>query len=112
MYVDESGDIGAYNKAAGQTGCSYYALAGIILPMDKWQENLIGMVKLRRELKQIFGFPQSEELHGAELFNPRGKRNYPNPKLQHRSERMKIYHYFLERLSAALPDAKVLTVSI
>lgn len=110
LYADESGDIGCYNPTAAQTGCIHYAIAGIIIPVGAWQSSLTGIIGLRQQLKREFGFLQSEELHGVELFNPRGKRHFKNPKMQHRRERMKLYHSFMSKLPDAIPDARVLSV--
>lgn len=109
MYVDESGDKGKLDLSLPQSATKHYALAGIIVPADDWLPTLNRMIALRRKLKQEFGFPFTEELHGTSLFNPRG--SYHNiPGLQHRSTRMQIYHYFMKHLPEVFVTGRVLAV--
>ena len=72
LYVDESGDPGAYdpNQAGGAT--RHYILSGLIVPVVQWRNYLSSLVEIRRYIKQQYGIGMRVELKGATIIHPRG----------------------------------------
>lgn len=62
MYVDESGDPG--NNTA-QT--DYFCLTGLVVHESEWRNFITALMKFRRTIKDIYGFPVRSEIHAAKL---------------------------------------------
>lgn len=66
MYVDESGDPGAYRR--GISGNSpHFILSGLIVPVEDWNNCMERLKTFRRYLKDTYGLPVREEIHASEL---------------------------------------------
>ncbi len=103
IYIDESGD-------PGQNGSDHFILTGVIVPETQWRTYLDSLHSIRQTIKQNHSLPVRTELHGAELFYPRGSSQYN--KLKGRKERLEIYSYFLKEISARLQDIRIVNIYV
>tara|TARA_R110002072_G_scaffold54220_2_gene142348 strand:+ start:4039 stop:4806 length:768 start_codon:yes stop_codon:yes gene_type:complete len=62
MYVDESGDAG---REPGST--PVFALAGLVMPANKWTGVEDSLLKLRRDLNAQYGFKMRDEMRGSSI---------------------------------------------
>jgi hypothetical protein len=59
MYVDESGDPGAYDitKPVGKRASKHYIVSGLAIPADEWRSYLTAYYNFRRFVKGAYGLP-------------------------------------------------------
>ena len=62
MYVDESGDAG---REPGST--PVFALAGLIMPANRWTQTEDALLKLRRDLNAQYGLKVRDEMRGSTI---------------------------------------------
>jgi len=107
LYIDESGDAG-FNSPT-----DHFILSGLIIPFPQWKPALDGLVNIRREIKQRFGFPARAELKGSALFDPRYAKNrdiYRN--IGKRNVRLSLYRIYMQRLADLCQSIGAYTFSV
>lgn len=57
-YFDETGDDGISTAS-----CDHFILTSLYMPAESWQQNFNMMKKLRKELRDKYGFHVTEEMH-------------------------------------------------
>ena len=66
LYVDESGDGGAYTEGFSQN-TRHFILSGIIINQEIWATALDRLKTCRKYIKEKHGLLLHEEIHAAEL---------------------------------------------
>lgn len=112
MYVDESGDPGSYDTSKPEhlRASRHYIITGVIVPATEWRNYLTALVDMRRQIKLIYGFPVREELHGAELINPRGATVFSS--IGSRARRVSLYHEALQSVANRLSQVRIINVNL
>lgn len=108
MYVDESGDPGAYNGQANGNS-EHFILSGLIIPMEKWNECFKHIKEFRRELSIQYGLAVYEELHASELVRINKTQAYRSIK---KRDRLHILTSFLQKLPVFAAHGKVINVCL
>lgn len=103
IYVDESGDT-------GQGGSDHFILSGLIIDATNWRSYLDSLHSIRRAIKSQYGIGVRTELHGSELFYPRGSSSFSS--MSGRKERLALYAYFLQEVAARLNSARIINVYV
>lgn len=62
MYVDESGDPG--NNTAQS---NYFCLSGLVVHESEWRNLIDALMRFRRTLNNVYGFPVRAEIHSVKL---------------------------------------------
>jgi len=107
LYVDESGDAGFNSPTA------HFILSGLIIPFAQWKPVLDGLVDIRREIRQRFGFPIRLELKGSALFDPRYAQNRTAYRsIGKRNVRLALYRIYMQRLADLCQSTSARTFSI
>lgn len=95
-YVDESGDIGAYNVKAGKNpGSRYFIMSGLIVPSENWKNSLDYLKSFRRTLAAEAYLPYDIEFHCSELVDARKTDAYTQIKIV---DRWKLITRFAEKI--------------
>ena len=72
VYCDETGDDGLNTSSS-----SAFILTSLYMPAESWQSNYNDIVKLRRQLKDTYGFHVKEEMHTKDFLTDKNPyRNY------------------------------------
>jgi hypothetical protein len=105
MYVDESGDPGAFTGS----NSPHFILIGLIVPVDEWNVSLQRLVKLRKEIKQTTGLSEREEIHSSELIRINkieAYRTIPTP------VRISILKTLVNKIPVIFPEAKIICICL
>ncbi|NBR16150.1 MAG: DUF3800 domain-containing protein [Flavobacteriales bacterium] len=71
LYVDESGDCGAYDSSKpDRTGTKYFIMSGILVHVDKWKISLDLLKAFRRKIARDGYLAYDVEFHCSELIDP------------------------------------------
>lgn len=89
MYVDESGDTGLENSPS-----HYFALSGLVVHELQWRTFISDLVRIRKTLKDKYGFGIREELHAAQFI----RRNNLKLKKSIRLQILRDYAKYLAEL--------------
>ncbi len=113
MYVDESGDPGAYDltKPEDNRATRHYIASGFVIPAEEWRNYLTYLLTVRRYLKGKYGFPIRAELHGAELIRPRSS-SHAIKRVGPRYKRIDLYREALKYLPHGMPRASIINVHL
>jgi hypothetical protein len=108
MYVDESGDSGAY--VPGPTPNSkHYILSGLIIHQNDWLISLDGLKSFRRRIRTTLGLNSRVELHASELVRIQNNEAYRRIKKYHRIE---ILKRFLLEIPAVCNNSRVINICL
>ena len=69
MYVDESGDSGAYPGSPTR----FFTLTGLVVHESRWVQTLDSLVRFRQVARSRFGIQLAEEIHAGEMLSRPGK---------------------------------------
>lgn len=108
MYVDESGDPGAYN-GQGNGNSEHFILSGLIIPVETWNESFKQIKEFRREMSTQYGLAVYEELHASELVRINKKDAYRRIR---KRDRLRILVSFLHRLPLCVAHGKIINVCL
>jgi hypothetical protein len=76
-YVDESGDVGAYDATKpDRSGSPYFILSGLIVNAEKWKFSLDVLKSFRKDLAAQAYLPYDIEFHCAEMIDARKTRAF------------------------------------
>lgn len=108
MYVDESGDVGAFipNHSSNSP---HFILSGLIISQEEWLSYLQNIKTFRKHIKTQYGLLLKEEIHAAELIRVTKIKAY---KQIHKSDRLMILKSFVQQMPAMLPNAKIINISL
>lgn len=71
LYVDESGDCGAYDpRNPDRSGSSYFIVSGILFHVSKWKGILETLKAFRKKIAREGFLPYDVEFHCAEMISP------------------------------------------
>jgi hypothetical protein len=105
MYVDESGDPGAFTGS----NSPHFILIGLIVPVDEWNVSLQRLVKLRKEIRKTTGLSEREEIHSSELIRINKIEAYRSIPKQ---VRISILKTFVTEIPVIFPGAKIICVCL
>lgn len=110
IYVDESGDAGAYVPSALNT--KHYILSGVIVPVDRWKNVFDQHRQIRYFLKQSYGLPVREEIHASHwLGRGRSQQSFPIG-LKSKYLRSQALKDYLQRIAVDLVDVQFIHVHV
>lgn len=101
-YFDETGDDGISTAS-----CDHFILTSLYMPAESWQQNFNVMRKLRKELRDKYGFHVTEEMHTKHFLTD--KNPYRSYKWMPEIKREIIREF---TLAIAAMDLKVVNVII
>lgn len=108
-YVDESGDVGAYDATKpDRSGSPYFILVGLIVPVDNWKNSLDYLKSFRKTLAAQAYLPYDVEFHCSELIDTHRIKEYVQISI---ADRWKLIDRFAEIVGNYTPF-KIITVVI
>ncbi|MCH7612744.1 MAG: DUF3800 domain-containing protein [Candidatus Marinimicrobia bacterium] len=110
LYADASGDDGVYIPGSNNSSTSYFAITGIIINIEQWQEVLNRMVGFRKELRDKYGFLMRKELKGANFFHLKNSDFFQNTNCDTRKRRLAAYHFIMQSFLTVLQEVKILNL--
>lgn len=91
-YVDESGDCGLYDtQNPGNTGTSFFILAGIVVAANKWKVSLETMKAFRKKIAREAFLPYHVEFHCSEMIDPHKIKEFTSISVANRWKLMEEY---------------------
>lgn len=110
LYADASGDSGFFNSNNPDSSTSYYAISGIILNIEKWQDTLDKIIGFRKTLRDKYGFLIRRELKGSSFFHLKKSSFFENTTYNSRKKRLSAYHFIMREMMNVLSDVKVINL--
>jgi len=111
IYVDESGDPGAYHADTDTPGGSkHFILSSVAIPADRWFETLSAFARLRSALLAQHGLPGWPEFHAREVLFPDDRS--PFRALRNRAIRVEFLRSLAKRIATELPQLCVASVAL
>ncbi len=107
MYVDESGDPGAWQPVNPPS--PHYILSGLILPAAQWQACFQQYLQFRRQLRSQFGLPLRTEIHAAELIRASGNLTYQRIR---KRDRMALFEMCMQSFPTIFASGHVVNVFV
>ena len=107
MYVDESGDPGAYQGK--ERNSRHYILSGIIVPIKEWQQTLDRFKSYRSNLKKNYGLNLREEIHASELIRISKVAAYRSI---HKTQRLEILRETCLQIPQIFSSSKILNICL
>lgn len=86
VYIDETGDDGANTDSS-----KYFVLTCMYMPSDKWQDNYDEIKRLRKSLKERYGFHVIEEMHTKNFITDKDPYRKYNWTIEQRREILKQF---------------------
>lgn len=103
MYVDESGDPGAYSGENSR----HYILAGLIVPDASWKESLDRLKQFRKYLKETYQFQYRLEVHCSELIRISKIREYRRIV---KKDRIEIFKNYIQNIPSMFAEGKIINI--
>ena len=103
MYVDESGDPGAFTGH----NSPHFILSGIIIAQDDWLPILQKLKDFKKYCKQQYSLPISTEIHASELIRINKLDAYRSIR---KTKRIHILRDFMQQLPVIFSTCKVINV--
>ena len=105
LYVDESGDPGAYNGH----NSPHYILTGIIVAQNDWSSILQKLKNFKSRCKDEYGLPIGIEIHAAELIRINKQQVYKQIK---KRKRILMLQEFCQQIPVIFAQCKVINICI
>lgn len=126
LYVDESGDCGAYDSTKpDKTGSKYFIMSGILVHVDKWKISLDILKAFRRKIAREGFLAYDVEFHCAEMIDPHKVLAYTSISVKDRwrileefatvigdNQAFKTINVVIDKSTTTLPSNEFITASI